>query len=615
MNLNFSKALRCISLVLPFCLIVFYLLIIKEQEAYAGTYDNAYSFYSTYGNRMCFVASTESDGNIYYATRAKRSSSNILFSNIGWKATIYNGSGTVLQEVYYKLGGNYLKTTDIRTAADGYEYSLYAVSLSDFKSRLNNSALKTLESGNCDIVFDACIIIKRNGVPSGSMTDNGISGSGVYTTYAGIVNAEQWSTTTTNSLLSYYDKGVEGLFHTLYLNKDSGIETVSGAGRYCYGTRVTISAAARKGNKFSCWSGEKKLLTAKSSIVITKTLTYTACSERENLTVTYYRNWDMQDGTVKKQVFSNGAAGQTMTDCGWSKTGYYQTGWKHKRTGLGADYGIKQSVSVQWIESYAPSLILYANWSPNRYTIVFDKNMAFVNVNNGAAGNQLMQDRDVNYTTKFKIPECEYQHPKATFLGWSLKADAVLPEYRAQDEVAVSGLAQALDVENSDGAQIVLYAVWDQMPAIAVEDIYVPLKSAQEGKITEEWLFSFACATDKEDGEIAPGKHENNYFLLPRYNPAKYTKAVRETSFSEIFSVKDSAGNICNRSIRVHLVDTSSYSEEKPDGDVRFISKEYFLNQDGNLLSREEGGLDEDSIWRCDETFLELLRQVLEESP
>ncbi len=612
MHEKISKAICYAGLGIAIVSMVFGLFLVKRQNVYAGTYDNAYSFYSTYGNRMCFVAATETDGNIYYATRAKRTSSNILFSNIGWKATIYNGSGAVLQKVYYKLGGNYLKTTDIRTAEDGYEYSLYAVSLNDFKSRLNESALEALESGNCDIEFDACIIIKRNSVPSGWMTDDGISGSGVYTTYEGIVNAEQWSTTTTSSLLSYYDKEVEGLFYTLNLNKDSGIESVSGAGRYCYGTTVTISATPLSGYHFSHWSGEAELLAAQSDITITKTMTYTACSEGMDLKIWYFRNTSNMDFKHEIQVIYYGVEGQKLTDFKWKRIGYYQTGWKIKKTGLGADYYIDQEVNDAWIIEHAPELKLYANWSPNRYTVVFDKNMGWTDDNNES---QIMLEKAVNYQENLTMPECETNATLPAFLGWSTEADALLPEYYVQDEVAVSTLAKAVGVKYSDGAQIVLYAVWDQMPAITAEDIYVSLQSAQEGNVTEDWLYMHARATDKEDGSILPGIHESNYFVLQGYDAEKYTQAKGEGTVLETFSVKDSSGNICNRTIKVHLVDTTIHLEQESEGNIRFISMEYFMDENGGLLSREEGGLEEDSVWRCEEAFLTLLREVLSAVP
>ena len=585
-----------------------------KLSAYAGTYDNAYTFYNYYGNRMCFIASSETDGNIYCATRAKRTSSNILFSNIGWKATVSNAKGTVLQEIYFKMGGSYWKTTDVRTADNGYEYSLYAVSLKDFKSRLNNNALKALEAGNCNVVFDACIIVKHDGVPSGDMTDSGISWGSVYTTYAGIINAEDWSTTTQNSLLSYYDKEVEGLFYKLTLSKDSGIASVSGAGKYCYGTKVSISATPATGYDFSYWNGTSKLTAAKSMVTITKDMAYTAYSKRKSLSITYYRNYDASDNVTKAQTLAYGTSGQRLMDFGWEKSGYYQAGWKLSRLGLATDYTKTYEVSTSWINSHIPSLSLYASWKPNRYTIVFDANGAYddIDMENEVP---IMQDRSVNYESVFTLPECEFEHQKATFLGWSLKADDIRPSFYSSDSVTIEQLAKGIGVENSDGAIITLYAVWDKMPAIDAADVYVSLNKAQNGYITESWLSTYASANDKEDGKISYGEHEMNAFVLVDFDAQKYIDVTKEGCFEETFLVRDSLGNSCTRTIRIFLVDTDVYSQAEAYGEVRFISDKYFRDTEGVFVSEKNGGLAENSIWRCDEEFLRVLEEVLNSLP
>jgi hypothetical protein len=58
------------------------------------------------------------------------------------------------------------------------------------------------------------------------------------------------------------------------------------------------------------------------------------------------------------------------------------------------------------------------------------------------------------------------------------------------------------------------------------------------------------------------------------------------------------------------LIDTKIYTEAEIDGALRFISPEYFKHKDGSLLSEEEGGLKEESVWRKDEHFLKLLEKT-----
>lgn len=576
------------------------------SKVYADTYNNAYDYYNTYGNRMVFIPSTDTDGTIYYATKAMRTSSNILFSNIGWKAMVRDSNGTLLQEVYYKMDGNYLKTIDIRTASDGYEYSLYGLSLEDFKSRLDATTLATLESGNCSVVFDACIIVKRNGVVGGGMTDAGISWGTVHTTYQSIVNAEEWSTVTKNSLLSYYDKVIEGLFYTVTLEMDQGISSVTGAGTYCYGTIVPLYASVKSSYSFWNWSGDVSATDAKINIRVKRNLTIKANSISKILTVYFVRNWNESDQVSSQQIYNYGASGQRLKNIGWKRPGFYQSGWKHVREQEGADYAINELISSAWIVAYQPKLYLYANWIPNRYTVYFDAN--------GASEDSWMQTKDVNYQSILVFPECEYDHETSGFLGWCLKADGTSEIYNSQDKIYVADLVDELGITYSDGQPITLYAIWDGIPAIDACDIYVSLEQARAGKITERYLASYASARDPEDGNIPYGINYKNYFLLLDYQKNNYLEVEQEGCIRETFVVQDTAGNITQRAINVHLVDTGIKELEESSGNVRFISSKYFCDSDGNLLQEEAGGLREDSVWRHKEEFYRLLEEVLKKA-
>ena len=575
------------------------LLCLDAPKVSAGTYDDAYNYYTKYGNRIVFVPSTEEDGNIYYATKAKRSSSSILFSNIGWKAIIKDDSDNILQEIYYKMSGNYLKTTDIRTADDGYEYALYSVTLKEFKSRLNSTSLNALRSGKCKVIFNACIIVKKDGIPSGGMTDEGVSWGTVYTTYDGIVNAEEWSTITRNSLSTYYNKEVEGLFHQVTLENDEGIIFMTGAGTYCYGTVVNLYAVPRADYAFSHWNGSASWEEAKFSITITGNQSYKANSIKKNMIITYYRNRDLDDTELARRICVYGEQGQKLTHFGWTKTGYYQTGWKYNREGLGADCSITEEITSDWIRARLPQVSLYGNWIPNRYAIQFDAN--------GAYNYPQIQTRDVNYESIFTLPECEYVNKKANFLGWSLKADDRVPQFKASDEVTIRDVAEQLGIENSDGATITFYAIWDTMPAINASNIYVSLHNAQAGNVTAEYIASYASATDKEDGSLSYGIKEHHVFLLKDYDKDVYLNAKKEGYVKETFVVIDSSGNRVERTIKVYLIDTKIYTEAEIDGTIRFISQDYFNREDGSLLAEDEGGLKEESVWRRDEEFLKML--------
>lgn len=49
----------------------------RQTDIYAGISENAYGYYQEYGNNVCFFPFSETDGMIYYATKANLASSDI----------------------------------------------------------------------------------------------------------------------------------------------------------------------------------------------------------------------------------------------------------------------------------------------------------------------------------------------------------------------------------------------------------------------------------------------------------------------------------------------------------------------------------------------------------
>ena len=134
----------------------------RQTEIYAGISENAYSYYQEYGNNVCFFPFSETDGMIYYATKANLASSDIRYRTIGWKLSVKDSSGKKLQTMYFKLGGNYMYAVHC-VRKGGAEYNLYALTLGDLKDRLNAKASQALNKGKASMVMDACMIVVRKG--------------------------------------------------------------------------------------------------------------------------------------------------------------------------------------------------------------------------------------------------------------------------------------------------------------------------------------------------------------------------------------------------------------------------------------------------------------------
>ena len=138
------------------------------------------------------------------------------------------------------------------------------------------------------------------------------------------------------------------------------------------------------------------------------------------------------------------------------------------------------------------------------------------------------------------------------------------------------------------------------------------IKDALEGKVTEEWLAKRAQAHDKEDGEIPYGRNANTSFFMESYDASSFTEAQKDGCITETFLAVDSAGNRTRKEIQVYIVEVPLYPEEKIYGRVRFISKSYFKDENGNLVEEESGGLATDSVWRLDESYRMILEHLFE---
>lgn len=105
----------------------------RQTDIYAGISENAYGYYQEYGNNVCFFPFSETDGMIYYATKANLASSDIRYRTIGWKLSVKDSSGKKLQTMYFKLGGNYMYAVHC-VRKGGAEYNLYALTLGDLNT-------------------------------------------------------------------------------------------------------------------------------------------------------------------------------------------------------------------------------------------------------------------------------------------------------------------------------------------------------------------------------------------------------------------------------------------------------------------------------------------------
>ena len=218
-----------------------------------------------------------------------------------------------------------------------------------------------------------------------------------------------------------------------------------------------------------------------------------------------------------------------------------------------------------------------------------------------------LEEEDIEEDKKAEAPKKKVY--ASIFMGWALEdgKDTFIPKWKAGD------IVQNLVAE--DGGEITLYAVWDDCPWIQAQDLYYTLEQAQSGFITEEEILSHATATDREDGSpILPGTNPApsdpevfTSFTIPDYQAEEFTNLQHDFATSENLTVVDHTGNTYVKQIMVHVTDTTPKKLTQMDlaGVTRFINSKYYNK------SFEEGGLEDNSIWKVDPEYKAALESAL----
>ena len=218
-----------------------------------------------------------------------------------------------------------------------------------------------------------------------------------------------------------------------------------------------------------------------------------------------------------------------------------------------------------------------------------------------------LDEEDIEENKKAEAPKKKVY--ASIFMGWSLEdgKDTFIPQWKAGDIVR--------NLVAEDGGEITLYAVWDDCPWIQAQDLYYTLEQAQSGFITEEEILSHATATDREDGSpILPGTNPApsdpevfTSFTIPDYRAEEFTNLQHDFATSENLTVVDHVGNTYVKQIMVHVTDTTPKKLTQMDltGVTRFINSKYYNK------SFEEGGLEDNSIWKVDPEYKAALESAL----
>ena len=300
------------------------------------------------------------------------------------------------------------------------------------------------------------------------------------------------------------------------------------------------------------------------------------------VTVTAYTNaYDLTNVCGEKVTLAQAVKHTLEAQEGYIDS-YVQTAWAEnsldgKQYATGSEYNLTQNT------------VMYAIWDgeikPITYTIHFD--------GNGSTSGKI-QDINVKYDEQVTLPDNAFVRTTdwgdSTFMGWNRTADTKTIEFSNQDIVS--------NLSTVDGDVVILYAIWDDCPEITAKDRYFTLQEAQNGIITEEKLLETASADDDIDTDI------NDKIYVKYYFENEWKQFTTKGSSLIKYEVIDSSGNVSNCTATVYIVDTTA-QEVDDKRYARFINERYYNK------SFEEGGLEDNSIWKLPE-YAEVLEDAMQ---
>lgn len=265
------------------------------------------------------------------------------------------------------------------------------------------------------------------------------------------------------------------------------------------------------------------------------------------------------------------------TDTSVYATGWYASGSNDINTFLDGTSYNSQTMKFT-MPGYDVNLAVRA--TNNSYTINFDP----------AGGTGEMTPANAVYDVPVTLPANTFtritEAGTSTFLYWKFKDNNYV------DNSVVNNLTSDFN------GNVTLTAIWDDTPVITAQERYFTVEDSQSGRITLEELLSTAKVTDDLDADIT------DKLTVKNYHPDNYNQFKSDGSVKIVYTVTDNSGNKAEVSVMAYIVDTTAVEEEK-NTYVRFIGPDYYQE------SYENGGLEDNSIWRNDPEYAAVLERAM----
>ena len=175
----------------------------------------------------------------------------------------------------------------------------------------------------------------------------------------------------------------------------------------------------------------------------------------DGATVTLYAQWEpwayyvsfnpngaTPNELMTQQQFRYDVASKLIS-CAYERENYHFTGWNTEADGSGDSFADEAVISTNLTEEREGTIVLYAQWEHDSYTVNFDAN--------GGTGE--MEPQNVLSGTSERLNPCLFTREGYTFTGWNTAPDGSGSSYEPN-----AALTEDL-AEN--GGSVTLYAQWE----------------------------------------------------------------------------------------------------------------------------------------------------------
>ncbi len=379
----------------------------------ATSYTNAREFYESTGKedkKHCEIYA----GDIYFATCGKlaSSSTNLKYGTVGYDIKLSGNGGSVEFSIKRNGDGTMQEVPGSGVLYDGYEYNLYRIPAStifEFAGRRGQSAARDLicQTGDITVSIDSIMTTKQGTQIHGSVAEDGNGG------------LQEWGTI-------YHLKDGNDLAAIRAVFAGHTFESFFRIQEKLFNYQLSVRYHLQGGTVGNGYSSIDDMLCQNGSQVMTKarllqpfrlfdqdtaglvkpgyhteegrewvyenvgysdTAFYMPKEIEPNIGlgdhgITMYANWQANTYTIRYEP--NGGSGYMSSTAmvydvsgkirrtGYTRRGYTFRGWNTEADGSGISYGEQQEIR-NLTEEPGGSIVLYAQWEPNIYTIVTEK--------------------------------------------------------------------------------------------------------------------------------------------------------------------------------------------------------------------------------------------------